>query len=220
MVQQLAVYDESGAQVGMTFPKRARQLISKQRALWHDDSHTAIKLLPEPNEEVAMDVHQEDDLDKSKEAVGFAGSDELLMYIAKKNVKEKKNLIKHIIAYILSWPIIVVFYEAVISNTNHPSAESWNRATRAVEAARIQNLNATAHLSISDAQRAMQAHLNSLTHPIMYIIIGVMIAWGVMILASIVKRIIAYRIQRVSKAKRDPVQMEYQRLKGLSTNKI
>ncbi len=96
MVQRITVINDGGAKIGMTFPKRAKQLINKQRAFWRDETHTAIRLLPEIKEESEMNNEISDvrDIPAVSER-----SDDLLMYIAKARVKEKERLIKHIAAY-------------------------------------------------------------------------------------------------------------------------
>ena len=214
LVQQLAVYDESGAQIGMTFPKRARQLINKQRALWHDDTHTSIRLLPDSKEDAPMDEYLDDDMD---ETPGPSGSDDLLLYLAKKNVREKRNLIKHIVVYIAALPLIAAFYEAIISNTRHPLSWQWEN--------RLWPLNEIrgyvpyeSMWVLYDVEWAFQSAASILTHPIMYIIAGFMVAWGLWIITRVVNRAIMHRA-RVHRAKFDPVQLEYQRLKNISSMK-
>ncbi|MCL2405302.1 MAG: hypothetical protein FWC92_07125 [Defluviitaleaceae bacterium] len=209
MIQQLAVYDESGTQIGMTFPKRARQLISKQRALWHDDTHTAIRLLPDTKVDTPLEEYLGDALDDTP---GPSASNDLLLYLAKKNVREKRNLIKHILAYIAAWPVISVFYHLIIHGARHPAYWQMRRAIQALD-----QLNVAANPR-SRVEDAIMSLYNGLMHPMMYLIFGFMVAWGIFIIARIVNRVIAsYRVGRVKKAKRDPVQIEFQRLKDMST---
>jgi len=212
MVQQLTVYDENGTQIGMTFPKRARQLISKQRAFWHDDSHTAIRLIPEIKEDIPMEEYL-DDLDKPPMPTG---SNDLLLYLAKKNVRDKRKLLKHFLAYIAAWPVIAIFYGAVVNYTAHSTRMRWNNVMRTFEDARIY----LPPWRADNLERQMQTYFNNLTHPIMYIIIGVMIAWGVWILVRTVNHYSAARSRRLLKSKPDPVQVEYQRLKDMSGLRI
>jgi len=216
MIQQLAVYDESGTQIGMTFPKRARQLINKQRALWNDDTHTSIRLVPDSAEDAPG--YPKDDRDG---ALVLSGSDDLLLYRAKKNVSEKRNLVKHVVAYIAIWPVILLFYAAILSRITHPAhAQVWD-AIAALDDIR-QYVPLGAMWSIYTAERHVHGIVNSLTHPFMYVIIGFMIAWAAWIIARVIKRIVTRIIISrtfVRKAKPDPVQMEYQRLKDMSAMK-
>jgi len=209
MIQQLAVYDESGTQIGMTFPKRARQLINKQRAKWHDDTHTSIQLLPDNKEEATVDY-----LDNDLDEILDIGNDDLLLYQAKKNVREKRSLIKHAIAYIATWPIIAIFYSEIVSRTRHPSYARMQEAIHSLDEIR-RSLPHFNLFAVDEAERQMMNIINSLTHPLMYMIIGVMVAWGAWIIARVIMRITANRTI-AQRAKSDPVQMEYQRLKSMN----
>ena len=212
MVQQLTVYDENGAQIGMTFPKRARQLISKQRALWHDDTHNAIRLLPETKEEAPLDEYLDDDME---ETTGFMGSDDLLLYLAKKSVREKRNLIKHVLAYLATWPVIIIFYEIVISNTRHP--QHWQIGSINWQLDYIRHYMPYESLwAVNDIEWTMRSFSYSLTHPVMFVIIGAMVAWGGWILTRAVNRVITNYRGRAGRDKPDPVQLEYQRLKSIA----
>ena len=45
-MQQIIVNDENHVKIGNTFPRRAKQLVSKQKAKWLDTAHTEIILMP------------------------------------------------------------------------------------------------------------------------------------------------------------------------------
>ena len=47
MSQQITVLDESMAKIGTAFPRRAKQLVNKNKARWSDETHTEIILLEE-----------------------------------------------------------------------------------------------------------------------------------------------------------------------------
>ena len=214
-MQQLAVYNESGVQVGMTFPKRARQLINKQRALWHDDTHTSIRLLPELKEE-AMDEYLNDEL-AIEEPPSSTATDDLLLYIARKNVREKRNFLKHLVAYVMAWPLFGLFFATVLENTRHPQHRrlghlNWNLERLGEYTSGVEN----AAWVVDDINRWGQSLFNNhLTHPMFYMIVGALIAWGVWIFVRAVNMRVATRIARERKHKPDPVQMEYKRLKDM-----
>jgi len=218
MTQQLTVYDENGVPIGMTFPKRARQLVSKQRALWHDDAHTAIRLLPEAKEEVPLGEYLgDDDMDESPAG---SRSDDLLLYLAKRNVREKRNLTKHFVAFIAAWPAIIIFYEVIASNVQRRRLHSWwDSAEWHLDIIRnyVPEESIWAVDSLYFTGRSL---INSLTHPIMYGIIGIMIAWGVWIFVRCVNWAIANDRGRAGKTKPDPVQVEYRRLKDMGAGKF
>ena len=218
MVEQLTVYDENGAPIGMTFPKRARQLISKQRALWHDDTHTAIRLLPETKADTTAVEYQDLDDDDLEDTAGFMGSDDLLLYLAKKNVREKRNLIKHIIAYICAWPAIIIFYETIISNTRHRPDWRLDGIMWQLDGLR-QYVPYESMWMVTDVEWTMRSIVQNITHPLMFGIIGFMVAWGGWILSRVVKRVIMLRTARDGRVKPDPVQKEYQRLKDINAVK-
>ena len=50
MEAKVMLYDADNIKVGETFHRRARQLVSQQRAEWLDESHTAIKFAPDTDE--------------------------------------------------------------------------------------------------------------------------------------------------------------------------
>ena len=223
MIEQLTVYDENGAQVGMTFPKRARQLINKQRAVWNDDSHTSIRLLPEVKEEVPVDDYLSED--EYEGSPGFTGSDDLLLYLARKNVREKRNLIRHVMAYIAAWPIVGLFYSRIIIHTLHPSPSRWrtdhmNDMLRDLAYIRAITWSSTSRAAINNVYNGLQTLVDQLTHPIMNIIFGIMIAWGFWIAVRIVNHIVMLRSRRAKTTRLDPVQQEYRRLKGMAEMKF
>ena len=215
MVDQLAVFDEKGTQIGMTFPKRARQLVSKQRAIWQDDAHTSIRLLPETKEEAAaMDEFLDDSFDESP---GLSGSDDLLLYLARKNVKEKRNLNKHVGAYILAWPVVAIIYYAVFTNTRHSAYWQWrNNFPWALDELRFYLPEEGAWLA-DHLYWSMLPLVRDLNHPAWYFLVSAMLAWGIWIVASEVKRATRLRSSQMGKAKLDPVQLEYKRLKDMSS---
>jgi len=216
VIQQLTVYDQHGAQVGMTFPKRARQLVSKQRALWHDDTHTSIRLLPEDKAEAA---HDEDFAkDDTQKAFVTPGSNDLLLYLAKKNVREKRNLVRHVLAYIAVWPVIMMFYIGFLANTRHPFYHWLIEANRLLgEFSTFRTLSWHSYDAIWAVNNLAYSH----THPLWYVILGVMLAWGVWIAARVVKRVAnSRRHARFKKARPDPVQLEYQRLKDMAADGV
>jgi len=214
MIKQLAVYDEHGAQVGMTFPKRARQLISKQRAVWHDDAHTAIQLVPETKIDIPLEEYLDDDMEYEAE---LTQSDDLLLYLAKQNVKQKRRLIKHVIAYIVSWPLVSLFYEAILVNTAHSSYPQWRRIMQQFDRVRWY---LSTNQQVANLEAELTRFFNNLNHPIIYVVIGAMIAWGVWIFASAVKWFAVRRRRNLYKTKADPVQREYQRLKDRAAMKF
>jgi hypothetical protein len=103
------VIDENNVKVGKTYNRRARQLVGKQRAVWADDTHTAILLSP------AVDAHEW----QVAEAVGGPGEssgsgdeiswDERRLYtLAAKRVRERKRFIWHSVALLPGYLLLAL----------------------------------------------------------------------------------------------------------------
>jgi len=46
MENKVSLYNSNGVKIGETFPRRARQLVRQQRAMWIDDSQSSIRFAP------------------------------------------------------------------------------------------------------------------------------------------------------------------------------
>jgi len=109
MEQQITVYNEHLAAVGMTFSRRAKQLVNKQRAVWTDETRGAIRLLPEIKEEPIMtNTNEPSEGSEYKDD----SIDNCLLCIAKKRVKEKRQLLKSIGVYIIGCILIFMYMTA------------------------------------------------------------------------------------------------------------
>jgi len=167
-------------------------------------------------------------------------ADALLLYQAKQNVKEKKNLAKHALAYIAAWPVLGILYATLVENAIHP--RWWNIAQDIANLdTTVNNIiteyyimleNAVADAWVSSPSNltwSIQRVTNEITWllrrhytpPIWYILMGVMLAWG----GWVVVRCVKYSANPVSKRLRkgftkkdkpDPVMQEYNRLKGMA----
>jgi len=216
LIQQIAVINENGTQIGMTFPKRAKQLIARQRALWHNDSHTAICLLPELKEEVILDKDfTYNTNDGFKEAPRCAKSDDLLLYLAKKNVAERKNLIKQAVIYAIAWTVLLVVYAGFWDGADNYLSREGRNAINTLEV----SMPFIPEAYVPNIEYAI-AVINTYTYmyqrPVGNYILGAMFAWGGWIVFHAIKR--AAENSRPKGAKRikpDPVAVEYQRLKNI-----
>ena len=147
--------------------------------------------------------------------------DNLLMYKAQQNVKNKKNLVKHICAYIAAWPILLIIYETILSAMVHPQSQ---RAIAVVESLnRTRGNVGQAHRNpIDSAIRFINLQvIDAYIPPIWYVLIGIMAAWGGWITIRALKHwgvpaLNRYRGKTPKKAKPDPVLQEFNRLKALS----
>ena len=55
LIQQIVVNDENRVRIGHTFPRRAKQLVSKRKAAWIDQNHMEIILMPLETEGIKAD---------------------------------------------------------------------------------------------------------------------------------------------------------------------
>jgi len=63
MENRVSLYNSYDIKIGETFTRRARQLVRQQRAMWTDDSQTAIRFAPgmENMDTTAEDLHEFED---------------------------------------------------------------------------------------------------------------------------------------------------------------
>ncbi|MDR2649314.1 MAG: hypothetical protein LBB94_06300 [Clostridiales bacterium] len=116
MDDKVVVIDENNVKVGRTYNRRARQLVGKQRAVWADETHTAILLSP------TVDVHewQEAELaaDMGESAVPAADGvswDERRLYIlAVKKVHERRSFIWHTAAFVPGYIALFIIFGGIL----------------------------------------------------------------------------------------------------------
>ena len=51
MEGKITLLDATGAEIGETYTRRARQLVKQQRAIWANDTHTAVQFMADTDEE-------------------------------------------------------------------------------------------------------------------------------------------------------------------------
>ena len=168
-----------------------------------DSSSTTIK-----EEKTVIDDNVFQSNDRPKATVIVADSDEadvLLMYQAKQNVKDKKNLIKHVVAFIAAWPALAIFH--ISANGVHPRWWSISHDLNALSAYIPEEYDWV----LSNIQWYF---LSGYVPGIWYVSLGAVLAWGGWIAIRIAKRT-AKKFRTSSKAKPDPVLQEYKRLKSM-----
>ena len=150
--------------------------------------------------------------------------DSVLLYQAQLNVKDRKNLIKHVAAYIITWPLLGILYAVVLDNMRHHTWPRVNTIIRNLEDARGWT-SAPGTRSINEAVSFLNWYFNQGHIPaIWYMIIGIMMAWGGWILLRIARRAAGpiakrFRAMGIRKEKPDPVMQEYLRLKDMAASK-
>lgn len=217
-IKEIILLDQNNNKIGSLYPRRAKQLVIKNKARWVIEGQTLQMILdvtdssPTIKEETKM-THENSN-NPAPAGVTYAPElvepDALLLYKAKENVRNKRNLLKHFLAYIVAWPVLGIFYQTVISILPHPH---WERIQRGVSTSN--------HWEATNFINNVSSYFTRLyTPPFWYVLMGVMLAWGCWIFYRLVKYYVptmASKIRRVfiKTEKPDPVEAEYNRLKGL-----
>jgi len=207
--------------VGTTYPRRAKQLIKNGRAAWLEEGQT-LQLSPTPA------VIKEDTL--MVDGIGYStnngkvitettevpttDSDELLMYKARQNVRNKKNLIKHFFAFMAAWPILAIVYGTLVQNATHPLTWRIQDTMRTMDLL-VPHIPEDYWWVIDNTTWFLNGVIRNYVPSIWYVILGVMLAWGTWIALRVVKQIVIKL--NTKKAKQDPVMQEYKRLKNMDS---
>jgi len=148
-------------------------------------------------------------------------ADALLLYKAKQNVKRRRNLIKHILAFIVAWPILAIFYASTISNTVHP--RWWSMSNRLQELNSLFQYLPEEHYWILDdlIHNVSWYFRNGHTPGIWYMLMGAMLAWGGWIAVRFISIAVLPLARKLrsgvtKKEKPDPIMQEYNRLKNMT----
>ena len=115
MNKPIVLYDQNHERVGETYHRRAKQLIRSGRAAWLEEGQSMqisnyISYPPKKEDTITMSDHMYNNNGTPVEepkATPTSEPSSLLLYIANKNVTERRNLIRHIIAYVLVWAIVL-----------------------------------------------------------------------------------------------------------------
>ncbi|MCL2573161.1 MAG: 2TM domain-containing protein [Defluviitaleaceae bacterium] len=118
MEPEITVFDNKNNHIGKTFARRAKQLVSKGRAVWMDDSQRTVILIGDadiseiyaPNGGGVVDLRDsgyEHDVEES--------NDDLLRHLARERVRRKKMLRWHIVG-LVAISIFTLFFFLVATN--------------------------------------------------------------------------------------------------------
>ncbi|MCL2190306.1 MAG: hypothetical protein FWC16_14875 [Defluviitaleaceae bacterium] len=94
---KIALYNAENERIGETFSRRARQLVKQQRAQWTDETHTAIRFLPDAPEEWEMSemVSPSPEVDAAPEA---HDSNSTLYVLARTRIGTRRRMLWHTLA--------------------------------------------------------------------------------------------------------------------------
>lgn len=223
-MEHITLYNQRREKVGETYPRRAKQLVRSGRATWLEES-IALQLTtdtPPPatiKEEIIMsdeDIYSTNGSPKNVAQPSDCTEDnDLLMYLARKNVRKKRNLIRHFAAFVAASLVLLILFEL--------SAAGSHRIARLAnwQYDNVNTMMGSPHLEASQSDQLMEMRwfledTMRLVNPIWVFILGVMAAWGGWILTHIVIRIARkFRMGSTKKPKPDPVAIEYVRLKKM-----
>jgi len=187
------VYDQNNQRVGDTYPRRAKQLVLKGRAIWQEDNPAAIRLvdmlsIADTEEDNQMEIlenmksdetvindesfQSEQEIHTESNTSPKAPSIDLLMYLAKQNVNRRYNLIRHIILL----PVVFISLAIITGGFNSGFDLSFY--------------------------------------------LGFFLAWGVLVLYKCYIVVRAWTSARPKVNKKDLVKAEYERLKNVAPEKI
>jgi len=133
---KITVFDQNNKLIGETFPRRAKQLVRVNRARWLNDSLNSICLAQNiasdkegkfmanlSSNELSIDENviqqQENKQDATLKEAQFSETtedkylqpkpeDELLLYLAKRNVKLRHSLFHHMAAWVVSFFLLFI----------------------------------------------------------------------------------------------------------------
>jgi hypothetical protein len=220
MEGKVLLYDINGVKIGETFIRRAKQLVAQQRAEWKDGGQSAIRFIRDADD---WETPAAADKEEVRAATALSRDDDLLMYMAKRNVMEKRGLFGHIIAYIVAWPALFILYFGLLQNVivSHPLANANdiegyldNYTQLFVPAERSREAFEYLDNSVMIYLRWISAYN---PHHLWYVILGALSAWGVWIIRRAVKYTVRLLRERERKSsKPDPIVLEYMRLKKMA----
>ena len=221
-MKSITLYNKQREKVGETYPRRAKQLVRSGRATWLEENIALqltadLPLTANTREEYIMaeqNIHPTNSSPETEnQRPDLAGNDDFLMYLARKNVRKKTNLIKNIVAFAAVSLVLVILLESLASGS-HWQAQQARRLLGS-----FSQVMASPYLTAYDELWSVIWFLERISyaiHPIWTFILGIMAAWGGWILTN-AAIIIAGRIP----AKRpDHVAAEYMRLKNLTSDKL
>ena len=114
MESKVIMYDASGVEVGETYTRRARQLVKQQRAVWADDTHTAIRFAPD-----AMEEWEVAPAPPPGAAAPAPDKSSALYALAERRLRDRRRVIWHSVALIPVFFIVLFWGVASWNNSRH-----------------------------------------------------------------------------------------------------
>lgn len=214
MQEKIAVFDENGIEAGRTYHRRAKQLVAKGRAAWHNSDKTAIHMMPEENESDKEIIIMEYDTAENKP------DNEEMLYAAKRNVRLKRSLKWHIIAFVIAAPLIYILFVGFLDNVLHQGRFVMNDGRTLMSEMNNMAFHFTAAgdteaaAILAQAARDLVNSPNAVTygtshwHAAWFFTWGAYAAWGIFIAT----RLVMYFVPKIKQREEIQVSAEYRRL--------
>ena len=215
LIENIKIVGEHEEEIGETYPRRAKQLVKNGRAIWLEDGVSIQLVNKEPND---MYTNNGVEIKPPPMPLVDETEDKLLLYLAKRTIAKKKELLRHVIAYVISWFTLAVLNGARFFITDHPRQWAANSArdllhhyARYATVDRVQEVMDNAAWQIGVVTRN---HVS----PLWYALLGAMAFWSVLIIVK-AKSYFALKGE-MKPGKVDPVLQEYQRLKNATVQDL
>jgi hypothetical protein len=222
--------------IGSLYPRRAKQLVMKGRAEWLEEGRS-LQLMDSSEKHKEEDEMTDDHVYTNNGRVtspgtvvakdeGTTEADSVLLYQAKLNVKDKKNLIRHVIAFAVFYVLLYVNSNGFVSFASVQNSVHYRDPQEVWDVLHyLQDTFPVADQYIGrlmeEATRQMlwnNVHYNNIHYNNRwYLLEGAMLFWGGWIAFRIIKRVVNnLRKKTGKKYVKDPVMEEYKRLKRMA----
>ena len=105
MEGKVIMYDANGTEIGETYTRRARQLVKQQRAIWADDTHTAISFMPDTVED--WELTPPPAPSSTHTPTPEIDRTSTLYAIAAKRMRDRRRIIWHSLALV---PVFIIIF--------------------------------------------------------------------------------------------------------------
>jgi hypothetical protein len=114
MENKIHLYDANDVKIGETFSRRARQLVSQQRAEWVDEAKTAIRFAPDAEE--GWETGGAEPLPPAAEPASLkteSAAKEGLYMIAERRIRERNRFALHSTAFIPVGLFLLILFDGI-----------------------------------------------------------------------------------------------------------
>ena len=119
MEGKVTLFDANGVEIGETYTRRARQLVKHQRAIWMDDTHTAIQFMQDSPEGWERSIEPEPILATTPAPASPPDKDSALYTIAEKCIRDRRRFIVHTLFLIPGYFCILILWMIITNARMH-----------------------------------------------------------------------------------------------------